>query len=127
MTQRRCPLCVESIDDGALICKECGSLLYSFPASAHAQKVQPSAGETDCLPVPSFILGILCVLTLMNGAQFDAEAWLGGVLFSGAAVGLGTASLIRQQLGRGWRSRRSYSEEWHYWHSSDTEETRRSS
>jgi hypothetical protein len=101
MTQRRCPFCMEAIHDGALKCKECGSLLYSLPASPHARRVQLSAGETSWLPVPSLILGLLCVLTLMNGTQFEAETRLGGVLFSGAALGLGPASLIRQQLGRG--------------------------
>jgi hypothetical protein len=96
MTQRRCPFCMEAIHDGALKCKECGSLLYSLLASPHARSVQPWVGETYWLPVPSSILGILCVLTLMDGAQFEAETRLGGVLFSGAALGLGTASLIRQ-------------------------------
>ena len=78
MPQKRCPFCTEDIQDGALKCKECGSLLYAIQAFSQAERMQSCTGETYRLPIPSLILGILSMLTLMDGASFDAETLLGG-------------------------------------------------
>jgi hypothetical protein len=101
MLKKRCPFCMEEIHDGALKCKECGSLLYTIQASSQAERMQFCARETYWLPIPSLILGILCILILMDGSSFDAKTLLGGLLFSALALGLGMASVARQQLGRG--------------------------
>jgi hypothetical protein len=101
MPYKRCPFCMEEIQDSALKCKECSSVLYAVQASSQPERMQPCARQTYWLPIPSLVLGILCTLIFMDGSSSDAATLLGGLLFGALALGLGVVSVARQQLGRG--------------------------
>lgn len=53
------------------------------------------------LPIPSLVLGILCMLALFDESGWDQDTVAGLVLFAMTGLVLGVISVCRQTLGRG--------------------------
>lgn len=102
-----CPLCKEEIQEGALKCKHCVSML--IPAQASLQQNETvqdtptnnAKAETIALPITSMVLGIVAVLGGISVSHFDKDALLGTAMLSLAGLILGIVCVAKQKKGKG--------------------------
>jgi hypothetical protein len=66
-----------------------------------ATPAQVAQGGTYGLPIPSLVLGIICVLALLDDSPWDSDTLAGGYMFAIAGLVLGIISVARQAKGRG--------------------------
>ncbi|MDY0250057.1 MAG: DUF4190 domain-containing protein [Pseudomonas sp.] len=99
MECKSCPFCQEDIKVGAIKCKHCGSMLVDI---SHGQTLNgPKETGTLWLPVPSMVIGIICLLALFDDSGWDVDM-LTGLFFMGiVSLVLGIVSVAIQQAGKG--------------------------
>ncbi len=90
--------CKEEIQDGALKCKHCASMLMSTPRPSSGKHAKP---EHLWLPIPALIFAALSVLALLDPAPVDQDTITGGIMLSASGLGLGIASVAKQARGKG--------------------------
>ncbi|MCG8292673.1 MULTISPECIES: DUF4190 domain-containing protein [Pseudomonas] len=90
-----CRGCARQLHETAPTCPQCG-------APQHATSpTNPTTGESPWMGITSLILGILCVLTLFDDADWDGETLLGMVMLSMAGLVLGIVSINQKKPGHG--------------------------
>lgn len=92
-----CPFCKEEIKAGALKCKNCGSMLQNISE----ERTQNNKEGTLWLPVPSFVLSLLCILTFADDSPWDEDTIFGVLIFAVTSLVLGIISVSTQTKGKG--------------------------
>lgn len=101
----QCPFCKEEIQEGALKCKHCGSMLAPAQSTTQqkeaVQDVPTNKAETIAFPITSMVLGIIAVLGSLSISRFDTDALLGVAVLSLAGLILGIVCVKKQKRGKG--------------------------
>lgn len=63
--------------------------------------VIPDIQGTYWFPIPSLVLGIICMLALLDDSDWDADTVSGMILFGGIGLALGIVAITRQKKGLG--------------------------
>lgn len=74
---------------------------YKPPPIPHAMPEAVGDSGTLWFPIPSMVLGIICVLATMDDSPWDRETVEGMIMFGVMGVILGIVTLTRQKKGRG--------------------------
>lgn len=103
----QCPFCKEDIQEGAMKCKHCGSMLVSVKTSSLQNETIPNISadkmkaETIAIPITAMVLGIIAVLCGLSVSRFDKDALLGVAVLSLAGLILGIVCVKKQKRGKG--------------------------
>lgn len=73
-----------------------GEVPHVSPAS-----VVPDIQGTYWFPIPALVLGIICMLALLDDSDWDADTVSGMILFGGVGLALGIVAIKRQKKGLG--------------------------
>ena len=100
---RCCPLCKEEIHWEAIKCKHCKTVLVNGGPMEGATDQSTSNPGTLWLPIPSLCLGIFAFLASIgsDAGTIDNDTFIGGIIFSFAAIILGSISISKQSKGKG--------------------------
>lgn len=102
-----CPFCKEEIQEGALKCKHCGSMLVPVHEnldvkSGHVTESGKAEKKGNIgLPITSLVLGIWATLACLDDSPWDRDTSTGMLVVSLAALILGIACVVNQKRGRG--------------------------
>lgn len=84
--------------------KKKSELLSAIPENVREvlKSTPPQAYEGSYwLPIPSLVLGIVCILALFDESDWDKDTMVGMLMFSVISLVLGIASVSKQEKGKG--------------------------
>ncbi len=73
----------------------------NFPSSIPSSTSPTKDEGTYWLPIPSLVLGILCILALFDDSGWDKDTIAGMALFAVTSLVLGIVSVSKQERGKG--------------------------
>jgi hypothetical protein len=87
-----CRACAKEIHETAPTCPQCG-------ASQHVARAAPADIDSPWLAIVSLILGIICILTLIDDSPWDRSTLFGMSIFSVASLACGIISINQKRPG----------------------------
>ena len=92
-----CRHCGKQIHEEAPRCPQCGGVQQVSSAAL----ATPGEGGSPWMAITSLVLGVLCALALLEGAEHDKDAQVGMGMFAMASLALGVISLSGKKPGKG--------------------------
>ena len=102
-----CQFCKEEIQDGAIKCKHCGSMLTVQKSNPSVMIEEHRPEGSLALAIISLVSGILCLLitlsasTLEGDSSWPKDSWIGWIVFSSAPLILGIIGINTKCKGKG--------------------------
>jgi len=87
-----CRACAKELHETAPTCPQCG-------ASQHIVQAAPAGTGSPWLAIVSLILGIICLLTLLDDSEWDRDTLFGTSIFSVAGLACGIISINQKKSG----------------------------
>ena len=91
-----CRGCGKQIHISAVSCPSCGST-----QNASIQPAVSSGNGSLWMSITSLILGIICLLALLDDSQWDEDTILGLAIFSVTGLIFGSISIAKSNAGKG--------------------------